>query len=348
MRRPAATAAILVTIILLTATSAKGEPVALLPLLEKTGAQLQWDGYRREGAISDGSNVLAFRVGWPTFVLNSREQKNLGEVTDSAGNLEVSGLAAAYIQNLFKKSASTAAAPPRRHISTIFIDPGHGGKDPGAIGWHVINGKRIGIREKDVVLKVGKMLRDMLESRFPNKKIVMSRDTDIYLTLEKRTEMANAIPLKPDDSIVFVSVHANASLKADTKGFEVWYLPPEYRRKLLDPSEVSPSSVSVLPILNSMLEEEYTIESVLLGKSILDGLDAQVGSVSPRLGLKENPWAVVRNAKMPSVLVEIGFLTNPQEGPRLDDTAYLRKIATGIYNGIVRYVTNFEQRNTVE
>lgn len=339
--------AILGAILVLSGTTLFGQPVALLPLLGKTGAQLQWDSYRREGAISDGSNVLAFRVGWPTFVLNSREQKDLGEVTDSAGTLEVTGLAAAYIQNLFRKSTSVAAVP-RRHVGTIFIDPGHGGKDPGAIGWHVIDGKKVGIQEKDVVLKVGKMLRGMLESRYPDKKIVMSRDSDVYLNLEKRTEMANAIPLKPDDSIVFVSVHANASLKPDTKGFEVWYLPPEYRRKLLDPSEVSPSSVSVLPILNSMLEEEYTIESVLLGKSILDGLDAQVGSLSPRLGLKENPWAVVRNAKMPSVLVEIGFLTNPDEGPRLDDDAYLRKIATGIYNGIVRYVGNFEQRNTVE
>ncbi len=333
--------------ILLFSTAAFAESVPLLSVLDGTGAQLEWDSYRRQGVISDGSNELAFRVDWPTFVLNSRQQKNLGEVSDAKGVLTVSSLAAAYIQNLFRQKPVVATVP-LRHISTIFIDPGHGGKDPGAIGWHMINGKKVGIQEKEVVLKVGKILRDMLETKYPEKKIVMSRDSDTYLTLEQRTEMANAIPVKRDDSIVFVSVHANASLKADTRGFEVWYLPPEYRRKLLDPSQVSAPSAEVLPILNSMLEEEYTIESVLLGKSILDGLDSQIGSVSPRLGLKENPWAVVRNAKMPSVLVEIGFLTNPEEGPRLDDDAYLRKIAAGIYNGIVRYVSNYEQRNTVE
>ncbi len=323
------------------------EEVALLPMLAGTDARLEWDAYRGQGAISDGTNTLAFRIGQPTLLLNNREQKPLGPITSVSGRLMASQNAAGYLRTLFARSAATNTVQKRR-ISTIFLDPGHGGKDPGAIGWHTIQGKKTAIEEKNVVLSVAKLVDGMLKEHFPGKRIAMSRKNDSYLPLEQRTELANNIPVSDNESIVFVSIHANASLKPAAHGFEVWYLPPDYRRSLLDPTEVKPASREVLPILNSMLEEEYTIESILLGKNILDGLEQEVGAVSPRLGLKENSWAVVRNAEMPSVLVEIGFLTNAAEGPRLNDPVYLRKIAAGIYNGIVRYVSSYEQRNSVE
>ena len=101
-------------------------------------------------------------------------------------------------------------------------------------------------------------------------------------------------------------------------------------------------SEEIIPILNSMMEEEFTTESILIAKSILDGLEAEIGDLSPNRGLKAESWFVVRNARMPSVLIELGFVTNEKEARLLDDAAALQKYATGIYNGIVNFVSYFE------
>jgi N-acetylmuramoyl-L-alanine amidase len=91
-----------------------------------------------------------------------------------------------------------------------------------------------------------------------------------------------------------------------------------------------------------MLEEEYTIESILLAKYILQGLDDAVGDISENRGLKDESWFVVRKAKMPSVLVEIGFVTHADEAKRLSDSQYLKKIARAIYNGMVSFIEYFD------
>ena len=92
-----------------------------------------------------------------------------------------------------------------------------------------------------------------------------------------------------------------------------------------------------------MMEEEYTTESILMAKFIEDGLNAQVGSLSPQRGIKEEEWFVVRNAKMPSVLVETGFLSNAEEAALLSDDNYLKKLSLGIYNGLGAFITHFER-----
>ena len=94
-------------------------------------------------------------------------------------------------------------------------------------------------------------------------------------------------------------------------------------------------------ILNDMKDEEFTTESILLATSILSGLDQAVGAESKNLGLKEESWFVVRNAKMPSVLVELGFVTNVGEAIRLSDPAYLRRLAMGLYNGVAGFIEQF-------
>ncbi len=111
----------------------------------------------------------------------------------------------------------------------------------------------------------------------------------------------------------------------------------------MDANTLEGESTEIIPILNTMLEEEYTIKSILLARNILSGLDTQIGKEIPSRGLKEQSWYVVRNAKMPSVLVEIGFITNEPEAALLAQPEYLRKIANGIYNGIVSFIDYFEQ-----
>lgn len=226
-------------------------------------------------------------------------------------------------------------------IGAILIDPGHGGKDPGASATFMINGKKTTVVEKDINLRVGLKLFDMLSKAYPKKRILMTRSTDKYLSLEERTTIANSVKLGENEAVLYLSVHVNASLDKGATGFEVWYLSPGYRRQVIDSK--SSEDKSLLTILNSMMEEEYTTESILMAKFIEDGINAQVGSQSPRRGIKEEEWFVVRNAKMPSVLVETGFLSNEQEAALLSDDEYLKKMSLGIYNGLGAFITHFER-----
>ena len=100
--------------------------------------------------------------------------------------------------------------------------------------------------EKSAVLDVGKNLRSKLATTYPDKKIIMSRTGDTYPTLDERVQMANRVKLGPNETILFVSIHANASLKPQANGFEVWYLPQEYRRTVVDSSSIESSNKNLL------------------------------------------------------------------------------------------------------
>ncbi len=317
------------------------DAVSLSQLLDRTGARLAWDAYRDHGTLSRGTTIVSFAPGRSSAVLNSTENLFIGEVSMQDGGLYFSEQAASRLETVF---APPERAGDGRYVTAIYIDPGHGGKDPGTIGRHRINGRVIEVYEKDIVLDASRRLREMLAQRYPEKEVMLSRDEDIYLTLEERTALANEVQVAKNEAIIYLSIHANASLNSNATGFEVWYLPPEYRRRnLIDARTAGVDDPDVLNILNTIREEEFTIESVLLAQNIVDSLDTQVGAVSTNRGIKEESWYVVRNAKMPSVLVELGFVTNPDEILRLRDSDYLNKLALGIYNGISTFITSFEE-----
>lgn len=266
--------------------------------------------------------------------------------SDSAAGQASAGQQAALSSALpglsVPEAGGSAAGDSRAYsIGAILIDPGHGGKDPGASATCMIKGKKTTVVEKDINLSIGLKLYDMLTKAYPKKRILMTRNTDKYLTLEERTTIANSVKLGQNEAVLYLSIHVNASLDKSATGFEVWYLSPGYRRQVID-SE-SDEDKGLLTILNSMMEEEYTTESILMAKFIEDGLNAQVGSLSPQRGIKEEEWFVVRNAKMPSVLVETGFLSNEKEAALLSDADYLKKLSLGIYNGLGAFITHFER-----
>ena len=183
----------------------------------------------------------------------------------------------------------------------------------------------------------------MLTSKYPRKRVLMTRDTDTFLELGERTDLANSVELAENEAIIFISLHANAAFTGQAKGFEVWYLPPEYKRDVLDKSKIEEQPQEILSILNTMLEAEYATESVLLANALLQGLQESVGEAAVSRGLKEETWFVVRNSKMPSVLVELGFVTNLEEALMLRDAQHLQRLAVGLYNGINRFVERFEK-----
>lgn len=308
-------------------------------LIERIGGELLWDPILERGIVNRGRTSVAFQVGIPYLL------KDFDRVVDIDPPLRGEDGAVTLSSRASEAFLALFALPQSEEgfrISTIIIDPGHGGKDPGTIGTHGSGGEKLVLHEKELVLKVARMVHDRLQQDYPHKNVLLTRNDDRYLALEERTEFANAIELGEQEAMIFLSIHANASLNRRATGFEVWYLPPDYRREIIDPDELETEQQTVAPIINSILEEEFSIESILLAREVLKGMDAVVGSVSENRGLKEESWFVVRNAKMPSVLVEIGFVTNLEEARRLADEAYLQKISDGIYNGLAAYIANFE------
>jgi N-acetylmuramoyl-L-alanine amidase len=312
-------------------------------IVTHVGGTLEWDPYLGYGAIVVGPNQLTFEPGRSWGFLNERRMIRLGQVSRGPnGTIEFSETGAHAIESALALPVAPAAATATRpQIAAIIIDPGHGGKDPGTIH-DPFNTATHHLMEKNIVLAVGLAVDKRLRKHFPHMKIVMTRRTDTFVSLAKRTEIANAIKLKKNQAKIFVSIHANASFDPAANGFEVWYLPPTYQRDVIDPTTLAKSGRQIYPLLNAMKEEEYTVQSSLLGEDILEGMAKVVGNDETNRGLKAQTWYVVRNSKMPAVLVEVGFVSNRTEAKLLGTSAYLDKLAQGIYLGIVDFVDHFD------
>lgn len=320
--------------------------VELEEILSKANATLQWDASLELGSIRKGTNQIAFKPGFDWVLINNNERIKTGEITRANdGAIHFTAAGASAIEVALTRMTPTLSAGSfvgRPRIAAIIIDPGHGGQDPGTNHSHLVNGKQVNLVEKNIVLTVAKQVYADLVAQYPDKRILLTRRDDTYVSLEQRTELANSVHLKENEAMIFVSIHANASFDPTADGFEVWYLPPNYRRDVIDPTTIDSGSKELYPILNSMREEEYTIESVLLGRKILSGVSTAVGAKVPDRGLKAESWFVVRNAKMPAVLIELGFVTNQKEAILLSTPSYLQKLALGIYNGITGFVDYFD------
>jgi N-acetylmuramoyl-L-alanine amidase len=321
------------------------ETINTLSVVSKDQAvQFRWDPLLQNGAFNIGDHFGAFSTtavkGETGFmVFNNRELFNVPLPYNDGGRLEFPEPFVTALKDAFTVSFENDAS--RFRISTIVIDPGHGGKDPGAVARQTLNGKTVQVAEKDIVLKSGQMLRDLLNRAYPDKRIIMTRDTDVYLTLDQRAEMANAVPVRENEAVIFISIHANWSANANARGYEVWHITSNYRRSLLDTSKHN-YSPDISVILNAMMEEEFTTESIILANSILSGLGRELGSSVPSRGRKANDWFVVRNSRMPAVLVELGFVSNKNDALLMTGDDGLQKLTTALYNGIRNFIGIFE------
>ena len=228
-------------------------------------------------------------------------------------------------------------------LQVIVLDPGHGGKDPGCMATHRIDGKRVTLEEKNLTLAVVLDLAALLRKRYPSKKIVLTRAGDTYPTLAERVKIANSQKLGKNEGILYLSVHFNASINRDARGQEYWYVPPDYRREVLSARAVNKMPDAAVPVMNAWLDSEYKQESYDLAHDLSVSVARVLGGQEPERGVKENPWYVVRHTRMPAVLAEMGFITNPEEAALLVNPAYLKKLAYGLYNGIQLFIKNFEE-----
>src|SRR3989304_2709889 len=222
-------------------------------------------------------------------------------------------------------------------IKRIVIDAGHGGKDPAAIG-------KGGLQEKDVVLKIAKGLKETL-SKETGAEIFMTRDADTFIPLEERTAIANT-----KEADLFLSIHANASLNRRASGVETYYLDltnDEVAIRLAArENAVSSKKMSDLQyILNDLIKTSKTNESSRLAEvvqeSLVSNLKVKYSDIKGN-GVKGAPFYVLVGTHMPSVLVEVSFISNPKEEARLSDSNYIKEIVAGITNGVNRYVKEME------
>jgi N-acetylmuramoyl-L-alanine amidase len=306
--------------------------------------EFRWDPFMGSGVFSVSGHTAAFTAGEPGetgfLVVDG------GEVFTVPSPYLVKG--SLFFPEEFVQTAGTVLSRYREEdssrfrIAAIIVDPGHGGKDPGAIGNLSVSGKALRSVEKDIVLNVSKQLYSLLSREYPDKRILLTREGDSYPSLDERVDLANSVSLKRNEAIIFISIHANSSFNKSARGYEVWYLDPGYRREVIDKSKYE-GSAEVQSIMNIMLEEEFTTESIMMAQFILNRIGEAVGNSIPSRGIKAEEWFVVRNARMPAVLVELGFVTNLQDAQLMADQGHLRKLAEALYKGINDFIGAFER-----
>ena len=217
-------------------------------------------------------------------------------------------------------------------VRRIVIDPGHGGKDPGAMAF--------GLKEKDIVLNVAHRTATILQEKH-NYEVILTRENDTFLPLEERTAIANT-----KNADLFVSIHVNAHPQKSAKGVETFYLNlatnAEAMRVAARENATSTHNISELQdILSDLMQNAKINESSQLAEfvqtSLVSGLEEHKYNIK-NLGVKQAPFYVLIGAEMPAVLAEISFITNPKEAQLLKDSNYLQAIAEQIAAGVATYV----------
>lgn len=221
-------------------------------------------------------------------------------------------------------------------VRTIMIDPGHGGRDPGAVAFS--------IKEKDINLRMSRILGKMLEEK--GFRVLYTRTKDVFVPLEERTAMANA--QKAD---LFLSMHANAHPNPNTKGFEIYSLnlakTKDAVRVAARENAVSSKQISDLQLiltdlmLNSKISESRELATKVHARTIQGVRRTHPGLTDK--GVREAPFYVLMGAKMPAVLVELGYLTNRDEARMLNTDAYLRTLAQNLVQGVLAYRDHIER-----
>ena len=218
-------------------------------------------------------------------------------------------------------------------IKTVLIDPGHGGRDPGAMS-------RKGQKEKDIVLDVALELRKLLETG-KGLKVILTRESDIYVPLETRTVIANQ-----QGADIFISIHANAHRNSKRRGVETFYLnfspDPQVNEIAARENATSTKTLSEMQAtIKKIVQNSNILESRDLAEKIqanlVKCLSRNYGAVE-NLGAKGGPFWVLIGSEMPSVLVEIAHLSNAQEEERLRSSSFRKQVAQGIYEGIIDYI----------
>ena len=228
-------------------------------------------------------------------------------------------------------------------ITTIVIDPGHGGIENGAKG-------QFGAAEKDITLAISLKLKTIIERNFAFR-VVLTRDRDIDRSLEDRAAIANN-----NKAYLFISIHANSSYRKNARGSETYFLSlnatDEEARRLaylennepdLEDQIASEEEDDIKMILWNMAQTAYLKQSSLLAESIQIQLNALLRTRNR--GIKQAPFKVLTGVACPAVLVEVAFISNPEEEEQLGTEEFQDNVALAIYNGLNNFIKQYPDIN---
>ncbi len=323
----------------------------LVPFCSEKGIEIEWDGVARRVVLKKAGRFVTLMPDIP-----------LANVDGAVRPLEESPLmqfGAVLIPESFTTAdwwpwrasegrasggyASTdenASLPPvetKPKSQRIIIDPGHGGFDTGA--------KAYGIMEKDLTLQISRPLAgELARSGFD---VVLTRTDDRYLTLEERSKF-----VAEQAGDLFISIHANSSQSQSAGGFEIYYLSEAiddnaravaaYENAAVQSDTVSDFKAPPIdPTVWDIILTEKRRESIMLANMISDGLSES--GLARNRGVKSAEFRVLMNTKVPALLLEVGFLTNPEEATRLTTPDYQRELVAMISEAVRQYLKKYEE-----
>lgn len=236
-------------------------------------------------------------------------------------------------------------AEAQKSLSVVVLDAGHGGKDPGAIG------KKC--KEKDIVLDVTLRLGKMLKDSFPDVKSIYTRDKDVFIPLNERAEIANK-----NNADLFISIHANWVKNTSIQGTETFVLGLHRTKENLEVAQKE-NSVIVMEddytntyegfdpsqpesyIIFSLMQNTYLEQSILVASKIQESFTNNLHRNDR--GVKQAGFLVLRKTSMPSILIELGFLSNAEEEAYMMSDQGKEELVMSIYNAFKNYKLQFDQ-----
>lgn len=297
----------------------------------------------------DSVGIKNSQLTYPIAKVNSIQQKQSGQLSFLI-NKKVDDISFNTTENYIEILLSVEQTQNSKKINelrkkwiidTVVIDPGHGGKDPGAIGVNKI-------KEKDIALDISKQLGKMIERNL-GLKVVYTRDEDIFIPLWKRTQIANNA-----DGDIFISIHANAA-QPQARGFETFLLRIGKTQDAIEVAKRENEAIKLEEenhkyidftdakrIVASMTQNSAMKGSEYLAERIQVNLDKRLDSINR--GVKQAGFHVLVGATMPNVLVEVGFITNKKEAKQLSKAQYKREIAKGLFESVIDFKNKYERR----
>ena len=226
-------------------------------------------------------------------------------------------------------------------LKKVIIDAGHGGKDPGAIG-------ASGVKEKNVVLSIAKLVGSYIQQNYPDVQVVYTRSTDVFLELHERSTIANKI-----NADLFISIHANSAESKEAHGTETYVLGLHKTEANLDVAKRENAVIELEDnydqhysfnpntpeghIMMSMAQNAYLDQSIFLASQVQDQFESR--AQRHNRGVRQAGFYVLYKTTMPSILIELGFLSNPDEEKFLNSSAGQEYMASAIYRAVKDYKT---------
>lgn len=218
--------------------------------------------------------------------------------------------------------SSLYANPFNGKVSLVVIDAGHGGKDPGAISNN--------INEKDIVLNVSTFLYENLKDEY---NCILTRSDDVFLELQERCDIANSMEFDVNGYPIFISIHVNAATSESASGYEI-YIKDEDKRLSLLSKATSRSLISLYSSYNNSFINQYINK---VNEHLASLIESNINRSFPlykNRGIKEGNLYVLNQTFMPSVLLELGFITNESDREKLTDIKWQKKMADAIASAI--------------